>query len=387
MIRVEPTGHTVFPATAFDAQVQVMQALRAEGTVPVPEVLWFEEDPSILGARFVCMARVEGEVPADNPGYHGEGWMPALPPEGQRRVWESGLDTMARIHQLDRDAVGLDWIADVTPAEQLALDHEYRTFACGDVPYPAVDQAFEILEATVPPATERPALCWGDSRIGNMIFGADQRVAAVLDWEMVTAGDPVQDLAWYLLLDRHHVMAFDVARLPGLPAAGGVDRPLGGGQRPLGRAPRVVRAARRRPLRVDHGAGDEAARQHRRVPRCRRGRLRPDRHPPARADARRTLPRSDRCSRRSTTSRSTRSRSRCASRRTSDRNFYDRYYFNCHPCSDELFLVMGMGQYPNLGVQDAFALCAAATSTGSCARRASSGSTGSTRRSVRSGSR
>jgi hypothetical protein len=41
---------------------------------------------------------------------------------------------------------------------------------------------------------------------------------------------------------------------------------------------------------------------------------------------------------------------------TSDRNFYDRYYFNCHPCSDELFLVMGMGQYPNLGVTDAFAV-------------------------------
>jgi hypothetical protein len=41
---------------------------------------------------------------------------------------------------------------------------------------------------------------------------------------------------------------------------------------------------------------------------------------------------------------------------TSDRNFYDRYYFNCHACSDELFLVFGMGQYPNLGVQDAFAV-------------------------------
>ena len=40
---------------------------------------------------------------------------------------------------------------------------------------------------------------------------------------------------------------------------------------------------------------------------------------------------------------------------TSDRNFYDRYYFNCHPCSDELFLIIGMGQYPNLGVMDAFA--------------------------------
>lgn len=41
---------------------------------------------------------------------------------------------------------------------------------------------------------------------------------------------------------------------------------------------------------------------------------------------------------------------------TSDRNFYDRYDVNCHPCSDELFLVIGQGQYPNLGVQDAFAL-------------------------------
>jgi hypothetical protein len=41
---------------------------------------------------------------------------------------------------------------------------------------------------------------------------------------------------------------------------------------------------------------------------------------------------------------------------TSDRNFYDRYYFNLHACSDRLFMVMGMGQYPNLGVQDAFAV-------------------------------
>ncbi len=43
---------------------------------------------------------------------------------------------------------------------------------------------------------------------------------------------------------------------------------------------------------------------------------------------------------------------------TSDRNFYDRYYFNLHPSSDEYFAVMGLGQYPNLGVTDAF--CAVA---------------------------
>jgi len=40
---------------------------------------------------------------------------------------------------------------------------------------------------------------------------------------------------------------------------------------------------------------------------------------------------------------------------TSDRNFYDRYYFNLHHCADDLFLALGVGQYPNLGVTDAFA--------------------------------
>ena len=37
-----------------------------------------------------------------------------------------------------------------------------------------------------------------------------------------------------------------------------------------------------------------------------------------------------------------------------DRTFYDRYYFNCHPSADDIFLITGMGQYPNLGVTDAF---------------------------------
>ncbi|HKY14865.1 MAG TPA: hypothetical protein VJM33_08050 [Microthrixaceae bacterium] len=39
---------------------------------------------------------------------------------------------------------------------------------------------------------------------------------------------------------------------------------------------------------------------------------------------------------------------------STDRNFYDRYYFNLHGSSDELFCVVGVGQYPNLGTQDAF---------------------------------
>jgi len=216
VIRVEPSGHQVFPSTEFEAQARVLRALWAEGSVPVPEVLWFEEDRSILGDRFLAMPRVDGQVPADNPSYHAEGWVTALDDGARATLWMSGIDTMAAIHRIDRVATDLTWIPAPTPAEQLERDRTYRAFAAGDDPYPVVDRAFAVLEVTIPPAPAEPALCWGDSRIGNMIFAADCSVAAVLDWEMVTAGDPVQDLAWYLLLDRHHHEAFGVPRLSGL---------------------------------------------------------------------------------------------------------------------------------------------------------------------------
>ena len=45
---------------------------------------------------------------------------------------------------------------------------------------------------------------------------------------------------------------------------------------------------------------------------------------------------------------------------TSDRNFYDRYYFNLHASSDEVMTIFGLGQYPNLGVTDAFIAVATA---------------------------
>ena len=81
---------------------------------------------------------------------------------GQRRVWESGLDTMAA-HPPARPRRARARLDRATsrPHEQLELDREYRTFACGDVPYPAVDRAFELLEASVPPADRPPGAVLG----------------------------------------------------------------------------------------------------------------------------------------------------------------------------------------------------------------------------------
>lgn len=218
VVRVEPTGHQIFPSTAFEVQVRVMRAIAESGAAPVPVVRWFEEDVAVLGDRFIVMDRVAGEVPADNPSYHVEGWLADLPEAAQAAVWCNGVDAMAAIHRLDLDRSGLNWVPVVTPSAHLEQTHAYRRFACGDHPMPAMDDALDALAGSLPDEPRQPRLCWGDSRLGNLMFGEDQSVVAVLDWEMVTAGDPVQDLAWYLLIDRHHHEAFGVPRLPGLPA-------------------------------------------------------------------------------------------------------------------------------------------------------------------------
>jgi len=81
--------------------------------------------------------------------------------------------------------------------------------------YPLLPRAQRWLHANRPP-DEPVAVCWGDSRLGNQIFN-DTTCAAVIDWEMVRLGDPVQDLAWWIALDRCFSEGLGVERLPGLP--------------------------------------------------------------------------------------------------------------------------------------------------------------------------
>jgi aminoglycoside phosphotransferase (APT) family kinase protein len=79
------------------------------------------------------------------------------------------------------------------------------------------EAALGWLHANRPEPDDPLGLCWGDARIGNMIFDHD-RCVAVLDWEMVTLGPWEQDLAWWLFLDRHHSEGLGVPRLEGFPS-------------------------------------------------------------------------------------------------------------------------------------------------------------------------
>ena len=219
--RLEPSGLRTFPEYDLGQQFRVLQAL-ADTKVPVPRVLWREESDEILGKNFFVMERVEGLVPPDTPSYHTEGWVTEISPEERAEFWWNGLETLAEIHRLDWRALDFGFLDQpergATPLEQQLDFYTYfLDWAAQGRDLPVSRAGLEWLQKNRPTVQEPVAFCWGDSRLGNMLFH-ENRCVAVLDWEMMTLGNPEQDLAWWLFFDRHHSEGVEVPRLPGFPS-------------------------------------------------------------------------------------------------------------------------------------------------------------------------
>jgi aminoglycoside phosphotransferase (APT) family kinase protein len=220
VLRIEPAGLRVFPEYDLGLQYGIMQAL-ANTDVPVPRMLWRENDSAIMGNPFYVMERVEGRIPDDSPPYHTAGWMTEIAPEERASIWWSGIENLARIHRVDWRAVSVlpEPPAGKTPLEA-QLDYYERYIAWAGLTeggrFPLLEAALAWLRRQQPREREPVGVCWGDSRLGNMIF-RDGRCVAVLDWEMATLGNPAQDLAWWLFFDEHHSAGVGAPRLSGLP--------------------------------------------------------------------------------------------------------------------------------------------------------------------------
>lgn len=216
VVRVAPTGYTLFPDAAFEVQHTVLTGLDRLGAVPVPKVLWYETDDSVFGAPFFVMEEVKGVVPPDNPPYHVDGWLHEVSPEVRERIWWGCIDTIAELHAVDPTYVGLSGLLDGLPA-QLDYYERFLDEVEQSEQVPVARRALAWLRANAP-GPEPSVLCWGDARIGNVMYDEQGNRLAVLDWEMVSLGSPAQDVAWALFLDRHHSEGMDVPRLAGFPS-------------------------------------------------------------------------------------------------------------------------------------------------------------------------
>ncbi len=219
VLRVQPDAASVYPDCDVARQYRVMAAL-AGSAVPVPALLGLENDPTLLGAPFFVMERIAGRVPSENPLYHLEGWFHDLPEADLRAHWFSGIDTIAAVARIDVNERGLEFLAPLDGRTSIArqLDYYRDALAWAEElgrPYPHLHRAWGWLVAEQP--TDEPlTLSWGDAKLGNCVY-CDGRVVGALDWEQATLASPVDDLAWWLMLDDSLSTGYGVPRLAGLP--------------------------------------------------------------------------------------------------------------------------------------------------------------------------
>jgi aminoglycoside phosphotransferase (APT) family kinase protein len=221
VLRMAPPVSQVFDRHDLRMQFEMMTIMTAE-KLPAPPLVGYEPDPSILGSDFYVMGFRPGRIPPDNPPMMITGWLKDdVTPAQRTKMWTSGTDVLARIHGIDLAKHDFSRLPRARAGEPLVAQ-EIRTFdtmfkpEVREVADPRILEGWTFLQKSVPQAVE-PAFCWGDSRVGNVIFDEDVPVA-ILDWEMANVGDPRTDLAWWIWIDRCNSEGLGAARLPGIPA-------------------------------------------------------------------------------------------------------------------------------------------------------------------------
>jgi aminoglycoside phosphotransferase (APT) family kinase protein len=172
-----------------------VQAALVATDVPVPRTAAYCADPDVLGAPFYVMERVEGRVLRE-PEEIG-----ALTPDEAHRCSHALVDVLAALHSVDYDAVGLGDFG--RPTGFLARNvarwgKQWQANKTGEIP--EIDEIARRLDAALPKSGP-PAIIHGDYRLDNTMLAPDDagRIAAVLDWEMSTLGDPLTDLGLFLV--------------------------------------------------------------------------------------------------------------------------------------------------------------------------------------------
>ena len=188
VLRRPPLGHVLATAHDMSREYRVISAL-VPTPVPVPEPKLLCEDDSVLGAPFYIMRRVPGTV------YRNRTQTDPLGEDGRRRLAFEMVDTLRTLHSVEPASVGL---GDFGRPDGF-LERQVRRWA-GQLErsrsrdLPGADELHDLLAARVP-ETSRAGIVHGDFRLDNLMVDPDTlTVAAVLDWEMATLGDPLTDL-------------------------------------------------------------------------------------------------------------------------------------------------------------------------------------------------
>jgi aminoglycoside phosphotransferase (APT) family kinase protein len=219
VIRRPPLGELLPKAHDMAREWALISAL-AGSRVPVPRALGFCADTSVIGAQFYVMGHVDG-----HPLYSADDARRWAPEPLRRTLADSFIDVLAQLHSIDPDQVGLGALGKKDDYIGRQLKTWYRSWNASIAGAQFDDARAHTLQAYflahVP--EQGPArIVHGDYGLHNTLVGADGRIAAVVDWEISTLGDPLADLGyalnqWAEPTDPPSVRGVPPTMLPGFP--------------------------------------------------------------------------------------------------------------------------------------------------------------------------
>jgi aminoglycoside phosphotransferase (APT) family kinase protein len=182
VLRRPPLGPVAPKAHDMGREYRVLKAVHPHFP-EAPKALAFCEDTSVIGAPFFLMERRHGTILRDRA------------PANPRRVSETFLDCLIRLHAIDISREELSVLGRPEGfLERQVRGWAGRWYAAQTEPSPLMDEIVAWLSGYIPPQ-QRPTLIHNDYKLDNVILNAgEERIEAVLDWEMATLGDPLADL-------------------------------------------------------------------------------------------------------------------------------------------------------------------------------------------------
>lgn len=194
VLRKKPPGVLLASAHQVDREYKVMKAL--DGLIPVPKMRALCTDESVIGTSFYVMDYLEGRIFRDAT-------LPDLSPADRAAVYDDLNATLARLHQVDYVAAGLEDFGRAGGYFERQVSRWTKQYRGAETEaIPEMEALIEKLPARIP-ADDSVSIAHGDYRLENVMFHpTEPRLIAVLDWELSTIGHPIADIAYNAFLWR-----------------------------------------------------------------------------------------------------------------------------------------------------------------------------------------
>ncbi|KAF7667350.1 hypothetical protein LDENG_00065220 [Lucifuga dentata] len=193
VLRKKPTGELLPGAHKVDREYKVQKALFSAG-FPVPQPLLHCSDAAVIGTEFYVMEHVKGRIFRDLR-------LPGVIAAERTALYVAAVEVLARLHSLDLVSLNLQGYGrglGYCKRQVSTWTKQYTAAAHKDIP--AMNELSHWLKDNLPANDNEVTLVHGDFRMDNLIFHpTEARVIAVLDWELSTTGQPLADLAYFLM--------------------------------------------------------------------------------------------------------------------------------------------------------------------------------------------